>query len=250
MELKVKRKTTTQKTSPYFNKKKKESVTIKEEQVTATTLRVPDLLEYDLKVLFVGINPGLTSAARQHHYAGPTNHFWPSLSQSGLVDTKVTFLDDVTLPQRYQLGFTNLTARTTRRASDLTLAEQRAGIPILQEKIKKYRPRIACFVGKGIFEIYSGMKCNTMGIQSSEFDLPWDDHEGKTIVFVMPSTSGIVSAYSKADRVRFFQELCQVTNQQVDLFPIEETETSSVKQEPALDEPGSTITVCERRNIE
>lgn len=44
---------------------------------------VPDNIDYDLRVLFVGINPGLASAAKGHHFAGPTNHFWPCLSESG-----------------------------------------------------------------------------------------------------------------------------------------------------------------------
>ncbi|KAI8148759.1 uracil-DNA glycosylase-like protein, partial [Fennellomyces sp. T-0311] len=152
-----------------------------------------------LKVLFVGINPGLVSAARGHHFAGPTNHFWPCLSASGLVDKVVTYNDDVNLPQRYRLGITNLTMRTSRKASDLTLAEQRAGIPALNAKFRQYRPRVACFVGKGIYEIYAGEKCKQMGVQGKR--IPWDNQKGSTRLFVMPSTSGIVSAYQKPDKI-------------------------------------------------
>jgi mismatch-specific thymine-DNA glycosylase len=178
----------------------------KEEEVAVSSLEedkgVPDILDTDLKVLFVGINPGLTSTARGHHYAGPTNHFWPCLSESGLVDRKVTFEDDVDMPNLYRLGFTNLTARTTRKASDLSLNEQRLGIPVLNSKFEMLRPRIACFVGKGIYEIYSKQKCKEMGVQNENHAIPWLSGEGKTIMFVMPSTSGIVSAYQKPDKIK------------------------------------------------
>ncbi|KAI8645636.1 uracil-DNA glycosylase-like protein [Parasitella parasitica] len=210
----------TSKISPYF--KKKETKTIKTEVKTEPGLQgVPDLMADDLSVLFVGINPGLTSAARGHHYAGPTNHFWPCLSDSGLVDRKVTFSEDADMPALFRLGFTNLTARTTRRQSDLSLAEQREGIPVLNHKFESLRPRVACFVGKGIFEIYSGKKCSIMGLQPKEHNVKWlsRDGEGETVMFVMPSTSGIVSAYQRPQKLKFFQELCKVARQQEITYP-------------------------------
>lgn len=207
--------------SPYFNKKTEQVKTIKSEQVDIKTIikneeyleekkdlvevedkGVPDILDDDLKVLFVGINPGITSAARGHHYAGPTNHFWPCLTESGLVNRKVTFHEDVNMPALYRLGFTNLTARTTRSASDLALSEQRDGIPILNAKFEAFRPRIACFVGKGIYEIYSRKKCKEMGLQSRHSAVKWGDGKGETLIFVMPSTSGLVTAYQKPDKIK------------------------------------------------
>ncbi|GAA5817621.1 hypothetical protein MFLAVUS_011169 [Mucor flavus] len=170
-----KKRKATLKSSPYFDVKKEEDIKIKLEENLSLDQQedkgVPDLLDYDLKVLFVGINPGLTSAARGHHYAGPTNHFWPCLSESGLVDRKLIYSDDASLPSLYRLGFTNLTARTTRKASDLSLAEQKDGIPVLDTKIETLRPRVACFVGKGIYEIYSKKKCKVMGLQDQA--IPW-----------------------------------------------------------------------------
>lgn len=192
--------------SPYFIEKKEtyhKTIALKKEEDVKLLMEdkgVQDILDYDLRVLFVGINPGLTSTARGHHYAGPTNHFWPCLSASGLVDRKVTFKEDVELPARYRLGFTNLTARTTRKASELSLAEQREGIPILNSKFETFRPRVACFVGKGIYEIYSKQKCK-LGMQKQT--IRWPSGGGETVIFVMPSTSGIVSAYKKPDKIRY-----------------------------------------------
>lgn len=205
-----KKRKATLKSSPYFDVKKEEDIKIKLEENLSLDQQedkgVPDLLDYDLKVLFVGINPGLTSAARGHHYAGPTNHFWPCLSESGLVDRKLIYSDDASLPSLYRLGFTNLTARTTRKASDLSLAEQKDGIPVLDTKIETLRPRVACFVGKGIYEIYSKKKCKVMGLQDQA--IPWLVGEGKTVIFVMPSTSGIVSAYQKPDKIKCVYAYC------------------------------------------
>ncbi|KAI8329418.1 uracil-DNA glycosylase-like protein [Chlamydoabsidia padenii] len=188
-------------TSPYFKKKKKVNIQTNIESLDKT---IPDYIDYDLRVLFIGINPGLTSAARGHHFAGPTNHFWPCLSDSGLVDRKLTFKDDVLLTTEYGLGITNLSPRTTRKATDLTLAEQRANAPALARKLATYRPRVACFVGKGIYDIFSGKKRGvTMGLQPDT--IPWSNGQGQTKLFVMPSTSGIVSAYQKPDKLKFFK---------------------------------------------
>ncbi|KAK4520159.1 fumarase fum1 [Mucor velutinosus] len=222
----------TAKTSPYF--KKEQVKTIKQEtKIEHIPQSVPDNVDVDLKVLFVGINPGLTSAAKGHHYAGPTNHFWPCLSESGLVDRKVTFADDVDLPALYRLGFTNLTARASRRQTDLSLAEQREGIPTLNHKFETLRPRVACFVGKGIYEIYSNKKCNTMGLQPKEHNIKWlsaDGEKGETVMFVMPSTSGIVTAYKKSDKTKFFQELCTIAQQQDKMYPLLRTVKSEDRQ--------------------
>ncbi|KAI8373041.1 uncharacterized protein BYT42DRAFT_578995 [Radiomyces spectabilis] len=94
---------------------------------------------------------------------------------------------------------TNLTNRASRRANDLTMEEQRKGIPTLTAKFRHYRPRVACFVGKGMYEIYNGGKC-MLGLQ--EKTVPWDNGQGVTRLFVMPSTSGIVSAYQKPDKLK------------------------------------------------
>lgn len=194
--------------SPYFIKTKVKrevkEITIKKEEdikLFKEDKGVQDILDYNLKALFVGINPGLTSTARGHHYAGPTNHFWPCLSVSGLVDRKVTFEEDKDLARLYRLGFTNLTARTTRKASELTLAEQREGTPVLNTKFETFRPRVACFVGKGIYEIYSKQKCKELGLQKQT--IPWKTGDGETVIFVMPSTSGIVSAYQKPAKIKY-----------------------------------------------
>ncbi|KAI7876746.1 DNA glycosylase [Lichtheimia hyalospora FSU 10163] len=202
------RSTNTAAQSPYTNNAEKSKLTVDIPKDNA----VADNLDDDLLVMFIGINPGITSAARGHHFAGPTNHFWPCLSGSGLVDKPVTYKDDVDLPRLFRLGFTNLSTRTSRKQSDLTLSEQQAGIPTLTAKIRRHRPRVACFIGKGMYEIYAGEKIRKMGLQPRR--IPWDNGKGSSRLFVMPSTSGIVSAYQKGDKLKFFQELCKIAKEQ------------------------------------
>ncbi|CAO3581399.1 unnamed protein product [Absidia cylindrospora] len=194
--------------SPYFKQSTTTSIKVLDSN-NPLKKTLPDCIDYDLRVLFVGMNPGITSALRGHHFAGPTNHFWPCLSESGLVDRQLTYKDDTILPSQYRLGITNLSARTTRKATELTLVEQRENTPQLREKIAKYRPQVACFVGKGIYEIFVGKTRGVMmGLQPDT--IPWSNDEGATKLFVMPSTSGIVSAYQKPDKLKFFKQVCSL----------------------------------------
>lgn len=126
----------------------------------------------------------------------------------GLVDQPLTYKDDCTLTTRYKLGMTNLTHRTTRQQSDLTIEEQKQNIPLLTKKIQLYKPKIACFIGKGIYEIYAKKKIKNLGLQPIDDAISWksdnkDINEvGRTLIFVMPSTSGRVSAYNKSDKIK------------------------------------------------
>jgi TDG/mug DNA glycosylase family protein len=93
----IKKQNSTLVTSPYFKHEKSDpskvaskvhikttSFKVKDDSESNIELPpVPDILDYDLRVLFVGINGGITSSKRGHHFAGPTNHFWPCLSASG-----------------------------------------------------------------------------------------------------------------------------------------------------------------------
>ncbi|KAG0266534.1 hypothetical protein BG011_002024 [Mortierella polycephala] len=127
---------------------------------------VPDIIDYDLDVLFVGINPGVRSSERSHHFAGPTNHFWPCLSESGLLPPGVRLRpeDDKTLPALCNIGLSNLVDRPSRMGNELSEEECRAAAPVLTAKIKKYRPRFVCFVSKQAWEMYTGVG---LGLQTA-----------------------------------------------------------------------------------
>ncbi len=158
---------------------------------------LPDYLREGLDLVFVGINPGLRSDAAGHHYAGPGNHFWPLLHESGLVDEPLTYRDDARVLE-WNIGLTNMVARASRSITDLTVDELRAGAAILRTKLLAVRPRMVCFNGKRIYEVFAG--------HQAAFGLQDETLEGIRL-FVMPSTSARTASYQRADKLRFFVEL-------------------------------------------
>ncbi|CAG8486512.1 8399_t:CDS:2 [Ambispora gerdemannii] len=98
---------------------------------------------------------GIVSAKAGHHFANKGNSFYPCLVQSGLTyGKKVTFEDDIAFPRTFNYGITNLVNRVTRGSNDLNQQELRQGIPIMLEKVKKYHPKILCFIGKCVFDVF------------------------------------------------------------------------------------------------
>jgi TDG/mug DNA glycosylase family protein len=116
---------------------------------------IPDVLAPGLAVVFVGINPGLYSAAVGHHFARPGNRFWKALHGSGFTDRVLHPSEDVDLP-RYRLGVTNLVARATASAAELTSEELRAGARILETKIGAIEPAFVAVLGLGAYRTAFG----------------------------------------------------------------------------------------------
>ena len=158
---------------------------------------LPDYLRPGLDLVFVGINPGLKSAATAHHYAGPGNHFWPLLFESGLISEPLTYASDARALE-WNVGLTNIVDRPSRSAGELSVDEVVAGVKTLRAKLLRYRPRIACFNGKRIYEVFAGHPCS-LGAQPERL--------GDTALFVMPSTSARTAAYQRADKLRYFRDL-------------------------------------------
>jgi TDG/mug DNA glycosylase family protein len=113
-------------------------------------LRLKDRIKPGVRVLFVGINPGVRSALTGHHFAGYSNRFWKLLFESGLVPTPITFEQDDRLPE-FGFGITNLIARPSPGIDDLAPAEYVEGWTILHRKIRRYRPRIVALVGVTLY---------------------------------------------------------------------------------------------------
>jgi TDG/mug DNA glycosylase family protein len=154
-----------------------------------------DYLRPGLDVVFVGINPGVRSAAAGHHYAGPSNLFWPLLYESGLVSEPLTYGDDARVLE-WNIGLTNMVSRSSPGLADLSMDELRAGAATLRRKLLRFQPAIACFNGKKIFEVFAGRTC-TLGLQP--------ERVGRTQCYVMPSTSPRGASYQRADKLAHFQ---------------------------------------------
>lgn len=113
---------------------------------------VTDLVGPGLKLLFVGINPGLWTAATQTHFAHPGNRFYPALVRAGILDRLPPFVEGFTDADRLWftrrgLGITNLVHRATARADELSPAELRDGAARLERDVTRWRPRVVAVVG-------------------------------------------------------------------------------------------------------
>ncbi|WP_028593261.1 mismatch-specific DNA-glycosylase [Paenibacillus assamensis] len=145
---------------------------------------INDHLQPGLKLLFVGFNPSLRSGETGHHYANPRNRFYTIIHEAGLTPRRYRPDEDQDLLE-LGYGFTNIVARPTLAAADITAEEYAEGRIILRDKIRTYRPKIVCFVGKGVYEKYS-----------ARHDIQWGFQETPVVEgireFVAPSSSGLV----------------------------------------------------------
>ena len=124
----------------------------REELESFRDAEVPDLLPSDLKLLFVGINPGLWTAATQTHFAHPSNRFYATLLQAGIVDRRIDAAAGMTEEDRAYfrdrgIGITNVVRRATVNASELSHEELRAGGERLLETVARARPRVVAIAG-------------------------------------------------------------------------------------------------------
>ncbi|XP_034031713.1 G/T mismatch-specific thymine DNA glycosylase-like isoform X2 [Thalassophryne amazonica] len=178
------------------------------------TKTLPDVLAYNLDILIIGINPGLLSAYKGHHYPNPGNHFWKCLFLSGLTEQQLNYMHDQSLPENYGIGFTNMVERTTPGSKDLSSKEIREGGRQLLDKLQKYKPLIAAFNGKGIYEIFCK---ETFGVKAKnlEFGLqPYKIPETETVCYLMPSSSPRCAKFPRAqDKVHFYIKLKELRDQ-------------------------------------
>lgn len=171
------------------------------EEEVAATRSLPDYICDGLDILFIGINPGLVSAFKGNYYSSPGNHFWKALYLSGLVTEPLSPRDDHQLLE-LGLGFTDMVKRATRGSADLPKRELIEGAAVLKSKLIKYRPKIAVFNGKYIYEVFSGQKKFLFGRQPEKL-------EGtNTWLWVMPSSSPRCAQLPRVgDKVPFFEAL-------------------------------------------
>lgn len=143
---------------------------------------LPDILAPKLRVLFVGFNPSVRAAETGHHYAGRGNAFWRLLFAADLTPRLLRPDEDRELT-RWGLGSTNLVARPTASAAQLSRAELRAGMPRVQGLVASLRPHVVAYTGKGVYLAGSGLSSAPWGAQAGSLSGALD--------FVLPSPSGL-----------------------------------------------------------
>jgi TDG/mug DNA glycosylase family protein len=174
------------------------------------SLRLKDRIAPGVRVLFVGINPGVRSAQTGHHFAGYSNRFWKLLFDARLVPEPITYEDDDRLPE-FGFGITNLIARPTPGIDTLAPAEYIAGWTILDRKIQKYSPEVLALVGVTLWRAILPL-------------LPIDDEERASLkkrkalgpmplrlhgadVFVLPNPSGRNANFAYGEMLDAFRGL-------------------------------------------
>ncbi|MFD2417911.1 G/U mismatch-specific DNA glycosylase [Amycolatopsis pigmentata] len=167
----------------------------------AQNATIPDIVAPGLHVLFCGINPGLYSGATGHHFARPGNRFWPALHASGFTPRRLRPAEQAEL-LTFGLGITNLVARATARADELTGAELREGAAVLEDKIARYRPRWLAVVGITAYRTAFGRPKATVGRQPEQL--------GETKVWVLPNPSGLNAHWTAATLAEEFGRLHRV----------------------------------------
>lgn len=160
---------------------------------------MPDVIAPGLKVLLVGINPGLYTAAIGHHFGRPGNRFWPALAQAGITPRELSPFEEHELLE-LGCGVTNLVERATAKADELSVDELVAGAKRLRSKVRKYRPRVVAVLGVTAYRTAFGQKKAALGLQPEPL-------EGAAC-WVLPNPSGLNAHVQLPDLARWLAQVC------------------------------------------
>lgn len=159
---------------------------------------VPDVIAPNLKVLFVGINPGLYTAAIGHHFGRPGNRFWPVLYAAGFTPRLLAPYEEQEL-LTLGLGITNVVARATAAADELTREEMLAGGRILADKVANFTPRWVAVLGVGAYRQAFERPKAAVGPQAEGL--------AGARLWVLPNPSGLNAHYQAGALADIFREL-------------------------------------------
>lgn len=170
----------------------------REEIAAAHGRTLRDVLGPGLRVILVGINPSLYSAAVGHHFARPGNRFWKTLHASGFTERLLTPDEDATLPGR-GFGITNLVARATASADELTADELLLGARRLEKLARRLKPPYVAFLGIGAYRTAFGRPRASIGPQSVRI--------GSARVWLLPNPSGLNAHHQLPELTAAFRRL-------------------------------------------
>jgi double-stranded uracil-DNA glycosylase len=170
----------------------------REELLAAHGKTVADVIAPDLSVLFCGINPGLYTAAIGHHFGRPGNRFWPALHRAGFTDRQLDPSEEREL-LRHGWGITNVVARATATADEVTAGELTVGGRALVEKVRTFRPRWVAVLGVGAYRTAFGRPRAALGRQ--------EETMADASVWVLPNPSGLNAHYRMEDLAEKLREL-------------------------------------------
>lgn len=160
---------------------------------------LPDIVAERLAVIFCGINPGMMAAATGHHFAGRNNRFWRAIHLAGFTPEEILPENDRKILQ-YGCGLTTVIGRPTARADELSAQELTAAAARFEQKITRYAPHFAAFLGKAAYSALSGQRNIAWGLQPAMF--------GGAAVWVLPNPSGRNRAFTLGQLASAYRQLC------------------------------------------
>lgn len=171
-----------------------------------------DYLEVGLRLVFVGINPGLYSVRQGHYFARRTSRFWPAFSRSRLsADARIRLGRDLLGPEddarllAVGIGFTDVVKLPSRNVAELQATAFAEGAPALLERLARYRPAVACFHG---VTGYRAVLRHGFGERDTGVELgPQARTLGPTRLFVAPNPSPANAHYRLEDQVTWYDRL-------------------------------------------
>jgi len=164
---------------------------------------LPDLIQPGLRVLFCGINPSLYSAAVQHHFARPGNRFWRTLYAAGFTERVLSPSEQGELLER-GIGLTNVVAKASASADELTREDFRRGCASLRRKLQRHRPRVIAFLGLGAYRIVEQQPLARVGLQPEPF--------AGVVAWALPNPSGLNAHYRLEELARCYAELARTVS--------------------------------------
>lgn len=170
----------------------------KEDLRDARRRTTEDLIDYNLKVLFCGINPGIWSGATGFHFAKPGNRFWKALHLGGFSDRVLHPSEEHELLEN-GYGITCFCKRTTARADELTTEEIIQGGKNLIKKVEKFKPQILAVLGIGAYRTAFQKPKAHLGLQTEK--------TGETRIWLLPNPSGLNAHYQLNDLAKLFGEI-------------------------------------------
>ncbi len=165
---------------------------------------VPDLIGPGLRLLFVGINPGLWTAATQTHFAHPGNRFYPALLKAGVIGWEIDRSGGFTEHDRNRLiargiGITNLVERATARAGELAPAEFRAGRHRLETLVAQRSPVVVAVAGVTAYRSAFSRPNAKLGRQAEGL--------GEAELWAVPNPSGLNAHETTDSLARWYRKV-------------------------------------------
>jgi TDG/mug DNA glycosylase family protein len=169
---------------------------------------LPDILQSDLRLLSIGLNPSLPSVVAGFYFANPRNRFWKALNASALLSEAVSPGPNSMqqLLERERFGFTDLVKRPTRGAREIRVQDYRQGAPSLRALIERYQPQYAWFHGKLAYKNF--IRYGAMNAAGDDWGLQ-QQRIGDTRLFVTPNPSPANAAFSLSDLVAWYNRLAE-----------------------------------------